>query len=338
MPGALRARFWGLGIVSIRKSSGLPAGPTEPDWTDLRVFLAVAEAGSTTRAAQLLGTTQPTVSKRLDDLERRLGVTLAVRSTSGIVLTDEGRIVAEHAAMMGRAARKLTHAVSMRDHAAVGNVTIVCPDALATYLLAPALAGFQRAWPGITIELRSRSDPASAPDLTIQFREAKRMDDVAVPLGWQHYAGFASREYLDLYPAPTSITDAFQHKVLISLEHIDQSENWTDKARQIQDMLDPVATSDSGPFMVRSVCAGAGVAALPTYLAHFEPELMMLDTGQYARARFWLVFDRENGELTRVRKVIDWIRDVFAHARNPWFWEEFVEPAEFANALAGQVR
>ncbi len=324
--------------MSIRKSSGPPAEPSEPEWADLRVFLAVAEAGSITRAAQVLGTTQPTVSKRLDDLEHRLGVTLAVRSSNGVVLTDEGQVVAEHAAMMGRAVRKLTHSVSMRDRAAAGNVTIVCPDALATYLLAPALAAFQRAYPGITIELRSRTDPSSSPDLTIQFREAKRMDDVAVPLGWQHYAGFASREYLDLYPAPTSITDAFQHKVLISLEHIDQSEHWTDKARQIQDMLDPVATSDSGPFMVRSVCTGAGVAALPTYLAHFEPELIMLDTGEYARVRFWLVFDRESGELTRVRKVIDWIKDVFAHARNPWFWEEFLEPSEFAHALAGQAR
>lgn len=338
MSGAAPARFWGFGIVSIRKSSGPPAGPTEPDWADLKVFLAVAEAGSITRAAQALGTTQPTVSKRLDDLEHRLGVTLAVRSTNGVVLTDEGRVVAEHAAMMSRAVRKMTQSVSMRDRAAVGNVVIVCPDALATYLLAPALAAFQRAYPGITIELRSRTDPSGPADLTIQFRESKRMDDVAVALGWQHYAAFAARDYLDIYPAPTSITDAFQHKVLVSLEHVEQSERWTDKARALQGMLDPTMTSDSGPFMVRSVCAGAGVAALPTYLAHYEPELTMLDTGEYARVRFWLVFDRENGDTARVRKTIDWIKDVFAPARNPWFWEEFVEPADFAQALAARAK
>lgn len=318
----------------IRKTPGPPAPAAEPDWSDLRFFLAVAEAGSLTRASQALGATQPTVSKRLDDLESRLGVQLAVRSSNGVTLTDEGRIVADNAAIMNRAVRRLTQSVSMRDRVAAGNVVIVCPDALAAYLLAPALAAFQRAYPAITIELRSRTDPASAPDLTIQFREAKRMDDVAVPLGWQHYAGFASGAYLELYPAPTSITDAFQHKVLVSLEHVEQSERWTDKARGLQDMLDPVATSDSGPFMVRSVCAGAGVAALPTYLAHFEPELVMLDTGHYARARFWLVFNRETGETTRVRKVIDWIKDVFAPAHNPWFWEEFVEPIEFKSALS----
>jgi DNA-binding transcriptional LysR family regulator len=322
--------------VSIRKSGGPPlppSDPAEPEWSDLRFFLAIAEAGSISKAAQRLGSTQPTLSKRLDDLEVRMGVTLAVRSLNGIALTEEGRVVAEHAAMMGRAVRRMTKSVGMRDKAAAGNVTIVCPDALATYLIAPALAEFQRAWPGITLELRSRTDPDTAPDLSIQFRETKRMDDVAVSLGWQHYAAFASREYLDLYPAPTAMTDAFQHKVLVSLEHVEQSERWHDKARAMQDMLDPAMTSDCGTVMIKAVCAGAGVAALPTYLAHFEPELVLLDTGEYARARFWLVFDHESGESVRVRKTIDWIREIFAPAKNPWFWEEYVEPGEFAAAL-----
>jgi DNA-binding transcriptional LysR family regulator len=338
LPRAHGRRFWGIGIVTIRKSprTDAPAKPVrvEPNWSDLSTFLAVAETGSLTKAADRLRTTQPTVSKRLDELEAELGVTLTTRSPNGVVLTEEGRVVARHAASMSRSVHQLTRAVSMRDRAAAGLVSIVCPDALATYLLAPNLAAFQRAFPGITLDIRARPDPHTPPDLTIQFRETKRMDDVAISLGWQHYLGFASKDYLDLYKHPLSITDGFNHKLLIHHDHSEQTENWEDKARSLHDVFDPVVTTDIGVFMVRAVCAGAGAAALPSYLAHFEPDLVPLDTGEYARAQFWLVFDREKGDYGRVRQVIEWIKELFDPRMNPWFLEELVDTSEFAKSLS----
>lgn len=319
----------------MRKAKGgePPAIASDPEWNDLAVFLVIAETGSLTKAAERLKTTQPTVSKRLDSLEERLGATLAIRTLSGVTLTSEGVVVADHAASMSRLVRQITTSVSMRDRAVEGKVSIVCPDALAVYVLAPALADFQRAFPGISIELRARRDQNEEPDISIQFVETKRMDDVAIPLGWQHYATFAAQSYLDLYDAPHALTDAFQHRVIMHLDHVHQSERWTDKARALQDMLDPAGTTDSGVFMVRAVCEGAGVAALPTYIAHHEPRLIMLGSGEYARARFWLVFDRAKGEAARVRQAIDWLKGVFESKRNPWFWEEFVEPKDFTRLL-----
>jgi DNA-binding transcriptional LysR family regulator len=82
------------------------------------------------------------------------------------------------------------------------------------------------------------------------------------------------------------------------------------------------------------VLAGAGVAAMPTYFAHHEPDLVMVNTGEYACLRFWLVFDRENGERARVREVIQWIKGLFEARRNPWFREELIEPAAFQAMLA----
>ena len=323
-------------MMPIPKSSSPPPTPppAEPDWADLCFFLAVAETGSLTKAAQRLRTTQPTVSKHLDDLEQRLGVTLVTRSLSGVTLTDAGRLAASHAATISRSVRALTQSVSQRDRAPAGTVSIVCPDAMATYVLAPALSGFQRAFPGIKLVVRNKPDPNAPADLTIQFRETKRMDDVAIALGWLHYAGFASKPYLDLYPAPTSLTDAFQHKVLVYADYMEQTERWGEKVKSLSDMVDPVMTTDCGMFLVRAVTSGAGVAALPTYVARFEPELVMLSTDEMARLRFWLVFDRENGERTRMREAIEWIKGVFNPKLNPWFSEEFIVPEDFAAILA----
>lgn len=320
-------------MANIRKGAG-GKPPPEPDWSDLHLFLAIAETGSLTKAAQRLNTTQPTVSKRLDELEAKLGVMLVVRSLSGVSLTDEGRIVADNAASMSRLVRQVTQSVSMRDRAAAGKVTLACPDALATYVLAPALAGFQRAFPNIRLEVRTRNEGPTPADLSIQFQETKRMDDVAVSLGWQHYAAFASKDYLDLYQTPIALTDAFQHKMLVHLDHREQLERWAEKVQALQSMLDPAMTTDGGVFMVRSATSGAGVAALPTYVAHHEPALVMVGAGEYARARFWVVFDRENGERARVRETLQWIKDIFAPRKNPWFWEEFIAPDAFAEILS----
>lgn len=311
-----------------------PAASQEIDWEDLRYFRAIAETLNLTRAADRLRTTQSTVSKYLDRLEQRLGTVLATRSQAGVVLTDAGRILADHVATMDRTAAAATQAVSQRDRAAAGKVSIVCPDAMATYILAPALAGFQRAFPSIRIEVRTKADPNVAPDLSIQFKETKRMEDVAIPLGWLHYVAFASRGYLDLFNEPAALTDAFQHKVVIHLDHLEQMERWRAKVKPLQEMLDPVLTTDSGMFYARSVLNGAGVAAMPTYFARHEPDLVMLDTGEYACVRFWLVFDRENGERARVREVIEWIKGVFEPRQNPWFREELIEPGEFESMLA----
>lgn len=311
----------------------LPASQ-EVDWEDLRYFRAIAETLNLTRAADRLRTTQSTVSKYLDRLELRLGAALATRSQAGVVLTDAGRILADHVATMDRTAAAATKAVSQRDRAAAGKVSIVCPDAMAVYILAPALAGFQRAFPSIRIEVRTKSDPNVAPDLSIQFRETKRMEDVAIPLGWLHYVAFASRGYLDLFNEPTALTDAFQHKIVVHLDHLEQMERWKEKVRPLQEMLDPALTTDSGMFYARAVLNGAGVAAMPTYFARYEPDLVMVNTGEYACLRFWLVFDRENGERARVREVIELIKGLFELRRNPWFREELIAPSEFDAMLA----
>lgn len=305
----------------------------EIDWEDLRYFRAVAETLNLTRAADRLRTTQSTVSKHLDRLEQRLGVALATRSPAGVVLTEAGRTLGEYAAAMDRTAYAAVQELSQRDRAAAGKVSIVCPDTMATYILAPALAGFQRAFPSIRLEVRSRPDPNAPADLTIQFRETKRMEDVAILLGWQHYLAFASRGYLDLFGEPNEMTDAFQHKVAIHLDHLEQLERWKDKVKPLQDLIDPVVTTDSGNFYVQSVLDGVGVAAMPTYFSHFAPELVMVNTGEFASARFWLVFDRENGERARVREVILWLKGLFELKRNPWFREELILPEEFGALL-----
>ena len=303
------------------------------DWDDLRVLLAVAESGSFSGAARVLGVGQPAISKRIDQLESRLGTTLCIRRTDGVGLTEEGEMVADYALTMRRSAQALDRMVSFRDKEVAGSVCIRCPDGLATFWVAPFLRDFQRAYPDIQIELRTGAAPEqnfkTAADLTIQFEETKRLDDVAVPLCFTHYMPFAAAEYLALFGTPTNVLELLSHKAILHTDYRHQIESWAAKTKSMQDMADPALTTDCGPAMLTAAASGAGIAVVPTYVAVLDPRLTAIGNGALARAQVWLVFNRERGAIARCRKTIDWLKSVFLPKDNPWFREEFIHPNEF---------
>ena len=77
------------------------------DWNDIRLFLAVAESGSALGAARLLGLNQTTVTRRMDVLERQLGLTLFERRTMGYRLTEDGEVLLAAARPMGELANAI---------------------------------------------------------------------------------------------------------------------------------------------------------------------------------------------------------------------------------------
>lgn len=320
-------------MASIRKTqNGLPASRSI-EWSDLKYLLAVAETGNITRAAERLRTMQSTVSKRLEELEQRLGAQLVITGQTGTVLTDAGRAVLFHASAIQRSIDSIYQEVGMRDANVAGAVTIACPDALAAYILAPQVAAFQRVFPSLRLELRSWANQPDDNDLSIQFDETKRMTDSAIPLGWLHYVHFASQEYLDLYGGLGSVTDIINHRVLTHTNLRAQEERWRPKIKPLRELVDHSVRTDCSTFLVHSVAHGAGIAAMPTYLAHIDRRLTMLGTEEHARVRFWLVYDQKRGDLPRCAETITWLRAVFDPKKNPWFREEFIPPTEFDDCL-----
>lgn len=307
------------------------------EWSALKYLLAVAETGNLTRAAERLQTTQPTVSKRIEELEHRLGVELVVRGQTGAVLTEAGRAALVHAVAIERSVQAIYQDVAMRDAEAAGEVSLRCPDGMAAYILAPHVARFQRAFPGIRLTLQSWTGQHAECDLSIQFEESRRINERALPLGWLHYVHFAADDYLELYGGMRSVVDIMRHRVLTHTNLHAQEERWQPKIKSLRDVVDHAVRTDCSTFLINAVTHGAGVASMPTYLANFEPKLRDLDTGEHARVRFWLVFDQQRGELPRMRETIKWLTSVFHPRSNPWFREEFIPPSEFAAELAEQA-
>ncbi|RYY97961.1 MAG: LysR family transcriptional regulator, partial [Comamonadaceae bacterium] len=128
------------------------------DWRLVRSFLAALERGSLLGAARVLGSSQPTVGRRIAELEAQLGTVLFERTGRGLQPTATALQLADAARAMEAAAGALTRSVSGADAVTTGTVRISASQPVAVHLLPPLLAQLRQELPGIQIELVSSNE------------------------------------------------------------------------------------------------------------------------------------------------------------------------------------
>ncbi|MES1200115.1 MAG: LysR family transcriptional regulator [Pseudomonadota bacterium] len=321
----------------MQENDTIAIGRQRVDWADLRVFLAVAETKSFSAAAKLLGLTQPTVSRRLDDLEQRLNAQLVLRGLSGVSLTEAGEAIRDHVVTMERSAQAIERLALNRDKRDEGRVRLAAPDGLAGFWIAPRIAEFQRENPKIAISLDAGlwpNDPLREEiDLALQFEEEKRLDSVVQRLATYHYALFASSDYLGTYGKPRTLAEVADHRVILHSAQTRQPQSWHPKADALRALSGAQVETNSSAAVIFATRAGAGISLLPTVALTFAPELVMIGEEPLARLTLWLVHHVDAGKVERVRRVMDWLKRAFDNRTNPWFREEYVSPRQFMDAI-----
>jgi DNA-binding transcriptional LysR family regulator len=119
----------------------------------MRLFLRVADAGSFSRAAQDLGIGQPTVSRRIQDLEHRIGAELFLRTTRARSLTEAGERFRERATRILSEFDEAEAEARGLDQEPVGLLRLTAPHSLCRRIIAPQLAKFLALYPHIRIDL-----------------------------------------------------------------------------------------------------------------------------------------------------------------------------------------
>lgn len=123
------------------------------EWSDVRIFLAVARAGTLGGAARALGLSHPTIGRRLRELESSTGQTLFQRTSEGFVLTDEGESVRTLAEQMEASALAMERRLAGEGEDYEGLLRISSADWFGSYVLPPVLAAFTRRYPRVSLEL-----------------------------------------------------------------------------------------------------------------------------------------------------------------------------------------
>ena len=123
------------------------------NFNHLAIFLAVAETGNLTRAAQRLHISQPAVSKQLRELEKSLGMALFHRLSKGVRLTEGGEILLDYARQIFALESEATRALNELRQLARGHLSIGASTTIGVYLLPEICAQFRAAFPGIEVNL-----------------------------------------------------------------------------------------------------------------------------------------------------------------------------------------
>jgi DNA-binding transcriptional LysR family regulator len=178
------------------------------DWTLIRSFLAVAEAGSLSAAARTTGISQPTLGRHIHQAEGALQVPLFTRVAQGLVLTEAGQALLPSARAMRAAAADLALTAAGRAKGMEGTVRITASRVVSHAVLPPILAQLRVEEPGIQIDLVPSDTTENLllgeADLALRMYRPTQLDLVAQKLADLPLGLYAARSYLDRHGRPTS--------------------------------------------------------------------------------------------------------------------------------------
>ncbi len=279
------------------------------DWNQLKAFLATAETGSLSAAAQRLGLTQPTLSRQVAAIERRLGVTLFERIGKALVLTSTGEALLAHARAMGSAAEALGLAASGRSQAAAGVVAVSASDAVAAWLLPPLLRQLREREPGIAVELIAFNGLSDLQrrEADIAVRHVKpEQPELIARLVREATAGFyASEDWVRAHGHPRRAAEA----ATLPFVGVDRAGRFLS---YLQAHGLPLSEASFSAYAEHSVAHwalvqhGLGIGAMMDEIAERTPGVVrVLDEVPPVRFPIWLVTHRELRTARRIRVVFE---------------------------------
>lgn len=283
------------------------------DWDDLKLTLAVARHGSLNAAARALGTTQPTISRRLDAFERRIGVKLFERAMTGLSPTPLCAALVESLELMEEGAAAAERRVAARDTGLEGTITVTSLEWFGDDVLAPLLARFAAHHPLVTIDLIN--DPRRfnlsrlEADLALRIGTFDQQDLVERKVADVSYGLYASDDYLGRHGAPDFAEGCDSHIVMslvdspIQVVPIEWLKSVAPRART-------VLRSNGMQSHVAAAEAGEAMAVLPRVLGDRRTTLRRLKTPlpePYQPVKLGVHADMR--DAPRIRALIDFLVD-----------------------------
>lgn len=278
------------------------------DWDDLRLFLAIARAGTLTAAAPQLRLSQPTAGRRLRSLEEVCGCALFQRTPTGFRLTDEGEAMLRHAERMEEEALALQRQFAGNDGELQGQLRISSSDWFANLVLAPATAAFSLVHPLVTIEIvadfRLLSLDRREADLVFRFLPFDAPDVVQRRFTHIGYDLFASPAYLAERGAPEATDDGDGHALVGMDTQFDALADVAWLRRRFPRARFAIR-SNSRAVQATACVRGAGLAVLPSLMGQ-QLGLTRLEVDEPLPGRdIWLGYHTDLKRLRRLRALVD---------------------------------
>ena len=244
------------------------------DWDKLKIFHAVAEAGSFTSATVILNISQSAISRQIQSLEEDLKVKLFERHARGLTLTQNGEYVYKTAHEVIGKLKEIETSLGDQKNKPTGKLTITTVRSFGTHWLTPRIQEFMNLNPEIEVELifddKELDLSTRQADIGIFMRRPKQLNYIQRKLVDINYHIYGSTKYLGKNGIPKTINDLTKHRFISFGKGAPSpvfNPDWALKlGSKDNNKIKPVMKVNSVMGLLLAVESGVGLAALPDYL------------------------------------------------------------------------
>ena len=289
------------------------------DLNDMLFFAEVVDRGGFAAAGRALNLPKSRLSRRVAELEDRLGVRLLQRTTRKLSLTQAGEVYHRHCVAMREQAEAADEAVARVHNEPRGTVRITCPVTLAQTTIGPLLPRFLAEHPQVRVEMQvsTRVVDLVQEGVDVAIRVRANLDDsgtlVIKNLGPTHGALVASPQLLQRFGQPRD-PEGLHHLPTVAMSAADGRASWHlhgPRDARFEFQHHPVYTADDLLTLRFAALQGTGMAVLPDYLCAEElrrGELALVLPGwEPPEAKVLAVFPSRRGMVPAVRRFLDFL-------------------------------
>ncbi len=282
-------------------------------WEGLDEFVAVAECGQFTAAAERLGLSSSQVSRQIARLEERLHTRLFYRTTRKVALTEAGQTFLQHCQRLQDAREEALNAIGDLGSEPKGLLRMTCAVAYGERFIVPLVTAFMARHPrlSVEIELSNRTLDLVQDGFDIAIRLGRLQDSrmLATRLAPRRMYLCASADYLQRYGRPHSLSELARHNCLIG-----SSDLWSFQleGREASQRINGNWRCNSGQAVLDAALAGLGLCQLPDYyvLEHLRSGALvsLLENHQPPNTAVWALYPQQRHLSPKVRQLIDALR------------------------------
>ena len=283
------------------------------DWDKLRIFHAVADAGSLTHAGATLHLSQSAVSRQIRALEDSLNTTLFHRHARGLILTEQGELLFDATVAMTKRLDAAAARIRDSEEEVFGELRVTTTTGFGSLWLAPRLSKLYDLYPDLTIDLMLEEKVLDLPmreaDVAIRMKEPSQADLVRKRLMNIRMRLYASPEYIAKHGMPERIEDISKHRLICQNPRSAQVASGLALVQRLMTYnVSSMLTVNNYFGVLQSVIHGLGIGMLPDYSAQdLRSVIRVLPDVESVEVPVYLAYPEELRQSKRIAAFRDFV-------------------------------
>ncbi len=283
------------------------------DWDKLRIFHAVADAGSLTHAGDTLHLSQSAVSRQIRALEESLNTVLFHRHARGLILTEQGELLFDATKTMNKRIDAAAARIRDSEEEVFGELRVTTTTGIGTIWLAPRLYKLYETYPDLKIDLmmeeRVLDLPMREADVAIRMKEPSQADLIRKRLMFVRIGLYATREYIARHGAPETLDDMKNHRLIFQNPRSPQVLAGQNLVKELM-TYEIVSTLTVNNYfgVLQAAIHNLGIGMLPDYVTHaIDTMVRVLPDVESMEVPVYLAYPEELRHSKRIEAFRDFV-------------------------------